>query len=31
MSWTVTLEDLRVGVFIVMLASWLDDIDGVVC
>jgi hypothetical protein len=30
MSWIGTLEDLGVGVFIVMLAFWLDDIDGVV-
>jgi hypothetical protein len=30
MSRTGTLEDLGVGIFIVMLAPWLDGVDGVV-
>jgi fucose 4-O-acetylase-like acetyltransferase len=30
MSWTGTLKNLGVGILIVVLGHWLNDIDGVV-
>jgi hypothetical protein len=29
-SWSGTLKDLRVGILIIALGRWLDDVDGVV-